>query len=68
MVRCCQSVKDSAFPSPDDIALKSINCLPVQIIKVGMLQGLLGLQTQLAAQTMRCRLDAAETEEGSCTC
>ena len=44
MVRCCQSVKDSAFPGPDDITLKSINCLLVQIIKVGMLQSLLGLQ------------------------
>ena len=45
MVRCCQFVKNSAFPGTDDIALKSINCLLVQIIKVGMLQGLLGLQS-----------------------
>ena len=44
MVRCCPPVEDSAFPGPDDIALKSINCLLVQIVKVGMLQGLLGLE------------------------
>ena len=72
MVRCCQSVKESALPGPDDIALKGINCLLVQIIKVGMLQGLLGLQKhslhlrQCCAALMLLNWRRAEAHDNCC--